>query len=363
MEEKKKRTIVVKVGTNVLTANGTKLDKKIIAQVVKQLAALHRQGWGVVFVTSGAVATGRQEVSLPAISDQVDKRQVWAAIGQPMLMNLYRQLFSQEKIAISQALLIRDDFADQMRYQNILKALTNLLESRIIPIANENDVVKTYQTTFGDNDGLAANIAIALQADPLVILTNTDGLYDSDPAINKKAKLITEVIDVNRQLLSMVSKKTSSLGLGGMLSKINAAQLATSAGVTTYIANGFDQQILQKIITGQSIGTKFLAKKSKLTNRARRFLSGKTMGSKIIIDDGAVKALQQSKSLLLVGVKKIIGQFESKEVVAVYNQQDDLIGYGLVRFSSTELQQGLMAPKKFKSEVIHTDNLFILKDE
>lgn len=359
----KKKIIVVKIGTNVLTANSEKLDNKVVAQLVKQLAHLHRQGWGVVLVTSGAVATGRGEIKLSTVADPAQKRQIWAAVGQPKLMDIYRQLFGQEKIIISQALLLRDDFAIQERYQSILQTLSNLLTNHIIPIANENDVVKTYQTTFGDNDGLAANIAIALQADLLVLLTNTDGLYNADPAVDKQAKLIKEVKDINRHLLSLVSKKTSSLGLGGMLSKINAVQLATSAGVTTFVANGFDHQVLQKIVAGQAVGTKFFSKIGKLTSRARRFLSAKAQGTKIIIDDGAAKAIRQNKSLLLVGVKKIIGQFSCKEIVAVSSQKDELVGYGLVRFSSAELQQGLKAPRKFKSEVIHTDNLILLSND
>ncbi|XOU94694.1 MAG: glutamate 5-kinase [Candidatus Kerfeldbacteria bacterium] len=356
----KNKRIVIKVGTNVLMSNGDKLKKDNLINIVNQVAWLKEQGWQAILVTSGAVAAGQDGIDLKGIKEVGVKRQVYAAIGQVSLMEYYRELFEKFNITIAQALLIRDDFVNRSRYLNVHQTLEHLLNQNVVTIINENDVITTHESTFGDNDSLAANTAISISADYLILLTNIDGLYDSDPAENKQAQLISEVKEFDSKLMDMCFTQKDSSGMGGMISKLQAAKLATSAGIQTIVANGLDKDIIKNIINGKKIGTKFLAKKLDINSKERWFLSGKNLGSALVIDDGAVNALLNRKSLLMVGVKSLKGSFKVDEVIEILNQNNKTIGYGRINFDSIELKNAFKNPKSLPREIIHADNLLII---
>ncbi|MDP2684727.1 MAG: glutamate 5-kinase [bacterium] len=355
-----KKRIVIKVGTNVLMSNGDKLKKDKLELIVDQVAWLKDQGWQPILVTSGAVAAGHEGIDLKNIKELGVQRQVFAAIGQVSLMEYYRELFDKYKIKIAQALLIRDDFVNRSRYLNVHQTLEHLLDQGVVTIINENDVITTHESTFGDNDSLAANTAISISAEYLIILTDIDGLYDSDPKENKQAKLITEVKEFDSKLMDMCFKQDESNGLGGMITKLQAAKLATSAGVKTIVANGLEKDVIKRIINGEKLGTKFLAKKININSRERWFLSGKNLGSALVIDDGAVNALRDRKSLLMVGVKSLSGKFKTDEVIEILNEDNKTVGYGRVNFESSELEKALKDPKSLPREIIHADNLLVV---
>ncbi len=351
------RRIVIKIGTSVLTANSVSLNRDIMRQVVAQILTLREAGWGVVLVTSGAVAAGREMVKAPASSDQTVRRQVFAAIGQARLMHEYELLFQEHGVHVGQALLTRDDFIDRRRYENALHTLTGLLKLGAVPILNENDVVSVHELSFGDNDILAANTAVALEASTLLLLTNQAGLMTRDPKRHQDATRIPFVEDVEATLLDLCTNSTSELGAGGMLSKVKAAQLATSAGVDVWIANGLRPENIAAIIAGDDLGTKFLAKKRTLTSRERWILCAKHSNAAIVIDRGAAAALKKRKSLLMVGVRRIVGSFDARDIVEVLNEQDETIAFGVVDYGASTLNQALADPKRIEREVIHANNL------
>lgn len=355
----KNKRIVIKAGTNVLTANSASLNYRIIENIVSQAAKIKKDGYQVVIITSGAVASGREKLKLKYIKEESIRRQVFAAVGQVYLMSLYQKLFKKYDVQVAQALLVRDDFTNRKRYLNVLQTLEHVLDNNIIPIINENDVITTYESTFGDNDRLAANTAVALSADQLVFLTNIDGLFDGDPYVNHGAKLIKEVKNINNELSRMCSKKSSSLGIGGMLSKINAIKIATKAGILSNIINGLKEDIIIKLLNEGDIGTKFLPQRASLTSRERWFLIGKSSESAIKIDKGAEEALKKRKSLLLVGVEAIVGDFNKNEITEIMNTGGEVIGYGVTNFSSEELKKNMTEKKRVSKEIIHADNLFL----
>lgn len=341
-------------------SNGDKLQLENLERIVNQVAWLKEHGWQSILVTSGAVAAGREGIDLSNIKEQGVRRQVYAAMGQVTLMEIYRKLFSKFDIKTAQALLIRDDFVNRNRYLNVHQTLEHLLDLGVVTIINENDVITTHESTFGDNDSLAANTAISVSADYLIILTDIDGLYDSDPTLNKEAKLIEEVKEFDNKLMDLCFRQENSVGMGGMITKLQAAKMATSAGVQTVVANGLKEGIIKKIVQGKTIGTKFLAKQSGITSRERWFLSGKNLVSAIIIDDGAVNALRDRKSLLMVGVKSITGEFKVNEIIEILDDNSKSIGYGRINFSSEELLKAIDNPKSLPKEIIHADNLLVI---
>lgn len=354
------KIIIIKVGTNMLTANGDKLNRSLILELVEQLVSLHSKGYKPVLVTSGAVAAGKEVLKLSNEIERITQRQIYAAVGQARLMHEYEKIFYNYDILVGQALLTREDFSDRVRYDNALHTLNGLLDNGAIPIINENDVVTIQELSFGDNDVLAAATAIALNADKLLLLTNQDGVMTANPEKNKdQAKLIHEVRDIN-EIFSVISDNSSSShGVGGMYSKVNAAQLAANAGISTWIANGLHPENIGAIIEGKKTGTNLIARSNKLSERERWILCAKNAAAGIIIDDGAAQALRQNKSLLMVGVKKIRGSFDPREIVEVVDKYEHIVAYGIVNYSSNELTQALEFPQSLKKEVIHVNNLHL----
>ena len=365
--------IVVKLGTNLLTAGSDRLNLETMASLVGQIARLHKEGLGVVVVTSGAIAAGRHRLGVTKEQGELVSKQVLAAVGQSRLMDAYDKLFGWHEIKIAQTLLTRADLSDRLRYLNARNTLAALLELRVIPIVNENDVVaveEIQEIVFGDNDNLSAMVANLVDADLLMLLTDTAGLYTADPRLDPKAKLIERVDKINASIEALAGAGSSGRGTGGMATKIEAAKLATASGVAVVIANGREADIIVRLAKGEAVGTFFKPVASKLESRKRWLLSQLSKG-KLYVDDGAAAVLRkQNKSLLPAGITKIGGDFERGDVVNIFDTAtNEKIAYGITNYSSGDIAviKGAHSDKiaellgyEYGAEVVHRDNLVVL---
>ena len=367
------RRIVAKFGTSLLTAGSTRLNMARMSDLVAQIARLYQQGVEVVIVTSGAIAAGREELGLTKKAKGIALKQVLASVGQGRLMNVYAHLFEQFDITVGQALLTKSVLVDRAGYLNARNTLLASLEMGVIPIINENDVVavdEIREARFGDNDNLSAMVANLIDADLLCILTDIDGLFTADPNRDLAAELIPLVKKIDDKIDALVSGSTSSLGTGGMVTKIEAARLATNSGVTVVIANGSEKDVLVRVAGGEAIGTRFLPVKSKLDSRERWLLSGLRTRGKLTVDDGAAKALKKNDcSLLAAGIIQVEGNFQRGDIVDICDLKGVKLGSGITNYTSAEVQAIKGAHSEnitdllgydSGSEVVHRNNLVIL---
>lgn len=365
--------LIAKFGTNLITGGTGQLDRKTMSSLVEQLAQLHKQRHEVIIVSSGAVAAGRQKLGLTKERKDVPFKQVLASVGQNQLMQAYQELFSQHNITVAQALLTKSDLADRAGYLNARNTLLTLIELGVVCIVNENDVVAIDELgglSFGDNDNLSAMVANLVDADLLVLLTDTDGLYTADPQQNSSARLIPRVERIDAEIESLASRTTSAHGVGGMVTKIEAAKLATSSGVAVVIANGHRPDALRQITLGESIGTLFPPRASKLESKKRWMLSGLASTGKLIVDGGAALALkEQNRSLLPAGVVDVEGEFQRGDVVGIFDSEGNHIGYGISNYESRDASTIKGAHSKaiagrlgyeYGTEVIHRNNMVLL---
>lgn len=365
--------IVIKLGTSLLTGGGKKLNKEVMSNLVSQITWIHKHGLEVIIVSSGAIAAGRNKLGLTKKLRGIPYRQVLAAVGQNRLMYHYEQMFTKHGITVAQALLTKTDLADRLGYLNTRNTLLALMDLQVICIVNENDVVavdEIEEGRFGDNDNLSAMVANLVDADLLIILTDIPGLYTADPRHHPEARLIAQVDHINNEIERFAAGSTTKLGTGGMITKIEAAKLATSSGVNVIIANGLESDILHKLITGESIGTFFHPATSKLESRQRWMLSGLSNRGGLKIDTGAAIALRkQNRSLLAAGIKEIEGSFKRGDIVTIYGLNGDRIGYGISNYSTAEINKIKGSHSKdiapllghdYGSEVVHRNNLVIL---
>ncbi len=365
--------LIAKFGTNLLTGSTDHLDFSIMSSLVEQVAQLHKQGHEVIIVSSGAVAAGRQKLSLTKERKDVPFKQVLASVGQSQLMNKYEQLFSQHNIIVAQALLTRSDLVDRAGYLNARNTLLALIELGVICIVNENDVVATDELgelTFGDNDNLSAMVANLVDADLLALLTDIDGLYTADPQYNPEAKLIPKVEKVDTEIERLAGDTASACGIGGMITKLEAAKLATASGVTVVIANGRKPDVLNQIVLEKKIGTIFPTRTSKLESKKRWMLSGLACKGKLVIDDGAVLALKkQNRSLLPAGIVHVEGDFQRGDVVDVFDSKGSQVGCGIPNYSSQDIAKikgaksetiSKLLGYEYGTEVIHKNNLVLV---
>jgi len=367
------KRVVAKLGTNLLTGGTGHLDFSIMSSLVEQVAQLHQQGYEIIIVSSGAIAAGRQKLGITKEQKGIPFKQVLASVGQSQLMNAYEQLFSQHNLIIAQALLTRSDLVDRAGYLNARNTLLALIELGVICIVNENDVVATDELgefIFGDNDNLSAMVANLVDADLLTLLTDIDGLYTADPQRDPKAKLIPRVERIDAEVERLAGDTASAYGVGGMITKLEAANLATASGVTVVIANGRKPDILTQIAYGKSIGTIFPPRTSKLESKKRWMLSGLASKGKLTIDDGAVLALKkQNRSLLPAGVVDVDGEFQRGDVVDIFNSKGNHIGCGIPNYSSQDIAKikgahsdeisGLLG-YEYGTEVIHRNNMVLI---
>lgn len=371
---KKYKKIVVKFGTSSLTHNTKKLSRRHILEFVRQVAILHESGMQVVIVTSGAIAAGREVIPEPLVDRSVPLKQMFAAVGQGRLMQVWSEMFALFDIIVGQVLLVRDDFSDRIRYLNMRDTLSSLLSHRIIPVINENDAVATEEIKVGDNDNLSALVANLISADLLVLLTDQQGLYTSDPRQNQEAKLIpiVEEIDDSLRALAGGTSKISGLGTGGMMTKVEAAYLATHSGTPTAIVSAWEPNVLLDIVQGRPHGTMFLAKTTPPESRKRWLLSKKSQGI-LEIDKGAEhKLCKEGASLLAVGVKKASHSFERGAIVKIISEEGKLFAVGITNYSSSEIQKLFGAKSNqiesllgysYGPEIVHRDNMTLLKSK
>jgi len=365
---KQSKRWVVKVGSSLVTNNGLGLDTEAIAHWAEQLVALQKQGQQVVLVSSGAVAEGVARLGFSSRPEEVHLQQAAAAVGQMGLVQAYESCFQQHNVHTAQILLSHEDLSDRTRYLNARSTLTTLLDMGVVPVVNENDTVATEEICFGDNDTLAALVANLINADVMVILTDQNGLYSEDPRKNPAAELISRGAADDESLAAMASEG-SSLGRGGMMTKLSAAKLAARSGTSTLIANGSLDRVLYRLSAGEDIGTWLEAGSEPVTAR-KQWLAGqlKVKGS-LTLDAGAVNVLAGSgKSLLAVGVTAVEGRFHRGEVVALKSSDGRELGRGLTNYNHQELDKikGSSSDQiteilgySGEEEVIHRDNLIL----
>ena len=371
------RRIVVKLGTSLLTGGTANLDTAIMSNLARQVAQLHQQGLEILIVTSGAVAAGRSKLGLTREDTRkqhgIPLKQVMAAVGQGLLMNIYEQLFAGHGITVAQALLTRADLTNRGGYLNARSTLLALLELKVVCIVNENDVVAIDElkgARFGDNDNLSAMVANLIDADLLLILSDIAGLYTADPHHDPEARLIPKVKRIIPEVEGLVTNSASNLGTGGMVTKIEAAKLATASGVDVIIANGLEPDVIPRVVGGEHIGTHFPPATSKLESRKRWMLSGLSTKGKLVVDSGCAQALKKQKgSLLAVGIAAVEGKFVRGDVVDIYDPAGARCASGLTNYSSDDIEQikGTQSREitdvlghDYGSEVVHRNNLVML---
>ena len=330
--------IVIKVGTALLT-NEKGLNDDKLEDIVSQIANLKQKGYQILLVSSGAIGMGAKELGLKTKANNMAMRQACASIGQPLLMSKYYTSFRKKGIICSQILVNRKDFNNRTTFLNLRNSVEKLINLSIIPIFNENDATSTAEigTTFGDNDRLSALIASKIDAGLMIILSDIDGLYTSDPKQDKNAKLLEEVNVIDKTITSYAGSNTTTFSTGGMKTKIMAAQIALRGGTTCVIANGKTENVIERILKNESLGTCFHPT-VKLSQRERWIMNNTHSGS-ITVDEGAYKALLKNNSLLAKGVIKVEGTFDKNEVVKVLKEDSSLFAKALVGFSSNELVQ------------------------
>lgn len=363
--------IVVKIGTRLLVNSKGLLDERRITHLVDDIADLFKQGKQVVFVSSGAVGAGLKVVGMKHRPTEIKDLQMAAAVGQTRLINCYYQLFAKNQCNISQVLLTHADLKHRQRHLNARNTMLNLLDHRIIPIVNENDVVTVDELRFGDNDMLSALVSALIDADLLIILTSPNGLRQF--LATGSTKRISYVEEINEEILTLIQPKTDKLSLGGMSSKLQATELALRTGTQVIIASGKQPGILAQIIQGKDVGTLFgNYQQSAGLQKRKRWISyfHRPQGS-IVVDEGAQKALQQGgKSLLPSGIKQVEGNFSVGSLVLIKALNGELIGHGLSEYNHQEIEKIMGKHSKEianlivssgREEVIHRNNMVIFK--
>ena len=331
------KTIVVKFGTSTLTQGSSKLNLAYMMEIVRQLAQLHQAGFRLVIVTSGAIAAGRHYLNHPSLPPTVASKQLLAAVGQSQLIQTWEKLFAIYDIHIGQMLLTRADIEDRERFLNARDTLQALLDNQIIPVINEN-AVATAEIKVGDNDNLSALVAILVQAEQLYLLTDQQGLFDSDPRKNPQAKLIPVVDKITDHIRSIAGGSGTNLGTGGMSTKIAAADVATRSGIETIIAPGNQANVIVDLAYDQAIGTKFTVQADRLESRKQWLFAAPSAGV-LVVDDGAESAvLIQHKSLLPAGIVEVSGRFSRGEVVRIRTRSGKDIALGMPRYNSDALE-------------------------
>jgi len=367
------KKMVIKIGSSSLTSKAGGLDKVSMKRFVNEVSSLIKRGMEVIIVTSGAIAAGLENLNIKKKPEDITLLQAAASIGQVELMRLYSDLFLTSGLKIGQILLTHEDTTRRKQYLNIKNTIKKLISLNIVPVINENDSVAVDEIKFGDNDELAALVAILAESDILIILTDIDGMYDKNPRIYSDAKLISYIDKINEDIEKAAGGIGSTYGIGGMESKIKAAKICSFSGIKTIIANSRRKNILNKIIAGEDVGTFFAPQTVKKVKSIKKWIAFgmKTKGG-IVIDRGAEEAvLNKGKSILAVGVVKVDGKFNKGDTLKVFSLDSKLIAKGISNFSSEDIEKikGKNRDKILSefdtsmcSEVIHRDCLVVFKE-
>ena len=338
-----RKCIVVKVGTSVLTDGTRRLSPPRMVDLARQCAELQNQGHEVILCTSGAQAAGRDRLDHPELPSTVAAKQMLAAVGQGRLMGMWERFFEIYGLNVGQILLTHGDVASRRRFLNAHDTLQTLIEHRIIPVINENDAVATEEIKIGDNDNLSALVAVLSGADLLILLTDQPGLFTADPREDPEAELITEVRVIDEHLRALAGGSRSGLGVGGMVTKLEAAATARRAGTEVVIAQGNVPDVLVRLVNGVQLGTRFPALDTPPESRKRWVLAGVVSSGRIVVDRGAARALRsEGRSLLPAGIVAVEGVFERGDTVSIVEQngKDGIngeIARGVVRYPGEDL--------------------------
>lgn len=334
------KRIVVKLGTSVLTGGTRKLDRAHMMEIVRQCADLSRQGYDILICSSGAIAAGRERLNMPDTPESMAEKQMLAAVGQSRLMLIWERLFEIYDIHVGQILLTRADVNNRNRYLNARDTIQTLLEHNIIPVINENDAVATAEIKVGDNDNLSAFAVLLAEADLLCLLTDQPGIFTADPRLNPEAELIPEVQEIDDTLRNLAGGSVSGLGVGGMVTKLEAADVARRAGADVVIASGRAENVITRIAAGESVGTKFPALENPLESRKRWIFAGTTTSGTITVDSGAESAIRKNgSSLLPAGILTVQGDFERGDTILITGEESGEIARGITRYGSEELER------------------------
>ncbi len=362
--------IVIKIGSSLLASHEGGLHKKYIQNITDDISALKQSCKEIILVTSGAIGTGMVRLGLTKRPITIPEKQAVAAVGQCLLMKEYEEAFRQHGYFVGQLLLTAEDLSDRQRYANARQTLLTLLGKGIVPIINENDTVAVDEIKFGDNDRLSALVTNLVGAHLLIVLTDVDGFYTSDPRKDKKALPIPVVNKITPELMAQAGGTGSSHGTGGMTTKLLAAQIVNQAGVGMVIANGLKPKILLEIFRGERCGTFFAPTGDRMAGRKRWIAFSKKTSGTLTVDEGAKEVLRfKGKSLLPSGIVKIEGDFGFGDAVNIVSTEGNIFAVGMVKYSSMELEKikgkqtkdiaGILG-QKFYDEVVHRDDLVIL---
>ena len=366
----KAEKIVIKLGSSIVTNDGEGLDEECLSSLIKQISILSSQNKKVILVSSGAIAAGLKKLRVKIRPKVLSELQAAAAVGQMDLVRTYEELFADNDLISAQVLLTHDDLSDRKRYLNARSTIFNLIKNNVIPVINENDTVASEEIRFGDNDTLAAMVANLIEADLLVLLTDQDGLFSSDPREDNNAKLIHHSYVDDKNLDNLASGTQSKIGTGGMITKIMAARKAAISGTHTIIASGRRNNILLDLSNDKDIGTFLQSREVKLLARKKWLADNLKENGKIYIDDGAEIALiNKGKSLLVAGVIKVTGTFDRGEVIQCVNKSGDEVLKGIVNYNSEEVKKIIGLPSDKieaalgyvnESSLIHRNNMIII---
>ena len=350
---------VVKVGTSLLRGTPERPTAAVIADLAASLNRAVRSGDSLALVTSGAVGIGCATLQLTQRPTEVEALQAAAAVGQGRLMGLYQDAFAVRGLAVAQVLLTRGDLASRRRYQNACRTMAQLLAWGVVPVVNENDTLATDELRFGDNDTLSALVAVAVEADELILLTDVDRLYSGDPRRDASAQPIEEVRDLDElERLSHVASGGGSWGTGGMTTKLAAARIATSSGIRVRLADGRDPAVLDGLLAGERLGTVFQPSTAPLPDRKRWLAHALLPKGSLRLDAGAEQALRgQGASLLAVGVTAVEGDFEARDAVRLLAADGRELGRGLATLGSAALRPLIGSAGV---EVVHRDQLALV---
>lgn len=363
------KRIVVKVGTSTLLYPNGKINLYRIEHLARELSDLASQGREVILVTSGAIGAGMVRMGLSERPDSMQEKQALASVGQVLLMHLYDKFFTEYGQVAGQVLLTKENFANHNQYINARNTLMAMLKSGIIPVINENDAVTVAEVKIGDNDTLSATVAAIVDADVLIILSDIDGVYDANPQTHPEAKLLSEIKEITSGVEAMAGGAGSAVGTGGMATKIEAAKIATAAGVTMFIASGGENGMLGRIIAGEDVGTVFPPKDAHLRARKGWLAFGKRISGILVVDEGCVKALKKGSSLLAAGILATEGEYTAGSTVRVLTADYQEIARGTIAYDAaavakikgrktidfTDILDG-----EIHDEVIHRDNMVLM---
>ncbi|RKX98599.1 MAG: glutamate 5-kinase [Spirochaetes bacterium] len=364
------RRIVVKLGTRVLTTDDNTLNMDVVNSICSQLATFIGKGKQFIIVSSGAIALGLSRLGFDKRPSEINLLQAAAAVGQNWLMQAYESAFQSSKIETAQILITKEDIQSRRRYINIRNTIFTLLDFGVVPVVNENDTVSFSEIRFGDNDLISAYLSIMIDADLLLILTDTDGVYESDPKRSEDVKKIDIISRITKEIKKLASGKGSRFSSGGMESKLKASEIATRGGVGVLIANGKDLD-LKAVFDGKSVGTFCLPFDKKISGKKKWIGFNPKVDGIIVVDEGGERAIvEKNKSLLPVGIIKVEGNFKIGDNVSIRNTRGEEIARGLTNFSSDELKLIMgkntkMIPEilnceSYFEEVVHRDNMVVL---